>query len=122
LRLLHPLAVENRSPHQRPSSPDPSPPTTTPTTMTWLTNLTGFIAPFFIIMSPIISYGDQMISMQRNKSSAGFSLDIPLIMLVASLLRYALAYLLVRPDNPDAALRIPPPGLRESRANVLCLL
>lgn len=59
--------------------------------MTWLTNLTGFIAPFFIIMSPIISYGDQILSMHRNKSSAGFSLDIPLIMLVASFFRYAMA-------------------------------
>lgn len=56
--------------------------------MTWLTNLTGFIAPFFIIMSPIISYGDQILAMHRNKSSAGFSLDIPLIMLVASFFRY----------------------------------
>ncbi|KFG77683.1 PQ loop repeat protein [Metarhizium anisopliae] len=55
--------------------------------MTWLTNLTGFIAPFFIIMSPIISYGDQILAMHRNKSSAGFSLDIPLIMLVASFFR-----------------------------------
>ncbi|OAA51976.1 PQ loop repeat protein [Metarhizium rileyi] len=55
--------------------------------MTWLTDLTGFIAPFFIIMSPVISYGDQILAMQRNKSSDGFSLDIPLIMLVASFFR-----------------------------------
>ncbi|QUC18873.1 uncharacterized protein UV8b_03114 [Ustilaginoidea virens] len=55
--------------------------------MTWLTALTGFAAPFFIVMSPVISYGDQIVSMHRSKSSAGFSLDIPLIMLVASLLR-----------------------------------
>ncbi|KAG5990005.1 hypothetical protein E4U54_004193 [Claviceps lovelessii] len=55
--------------------------------MSWLTALAGFAAPFFIIMSPIISYGDQIMAMHRSKSSAGFSLDIPLIMLVASLLR-----------------------------------
>ncbi|KAH8805947.1 hypothetical protein F5884DRAFT_801189 [Xylogone sp. PMI_703] len=49
--------------------------------------ITGYIAPMFIIISPITSYADQTISMHRNKSSAGFSLDIPLIMLVASFLR-----------------------------------
>jgi hypothetical protein len=55
--------------------------------MGWLTDLTGILAPFFIIASPVLSYSDQALSMQRNKSSAGFSLDIPLIMLVASFLR-----------------------------------
>ncbi|PNP55090.1 hypothetical protein THARTR1_04779 [Trichoderma harzianum] len=55
--------------------------------MNWLATLTGYIAPLFLILSPIISYGDQAVSMQRNKTSAGFSLDIPLIMLVASLFR-----------------------------------
>lgn len=45
------------------------------------------LAPMFLIASPILSYSDQALSMQRNKSSAGFSLDIPLIMLVASFLR-----------------------------------
>ena len=55
--------------------------------MEWLRACAGYIAPFFIIMSPILSYSDQAISMRRNKSSAGFSLDIPLIMLVASLLK-----------------------------------
>ncbi|UKZ57855.1 hypothetical protein TrVGV298_011716 [Trichoderma virens] len=55
--------------------------------MNWLATLTGYIAPLFLILSPIISYGDQAISMQRKKTSAGFSLDIPLIMLVASLFR-----------------------------------
>jgi len=49
--------------------------------------ITGYIAPIFIIISPITSYADQTVSMHRNKSSAGFSLDIPLIMLVASLMR-----------------------------------
>ncbi|ROV90248.1 hypothetical protein VPNG_09901 [Cytospora leucostoma] len=55
--------------------------------MRWLTSLTGYIAPIFLIFSPILSYGDQAMSMHRNKSSAGFSLDIPLIMLVASFFR-----------------------------------
>ncbi|TAQ86440.1 hypothetical protein B7494_g5244 [Chlorociboria aeruginascens] len=49
--------------------------------------ITGVIAPIFIIISPITSYADQTYSIHRNKSSAGFSLDIPLIMLVASILR-----------------------------------
>jgi len=38
-----------------------------------------------IISSPITSYADQIYSIHRNRSSAGFSLDIPLIMLVASI-------------------------------------
>lgn len=49
--------------------------------------ITGYLAPMFIIISPITSYADQTYSIHRNKSSAGFSLDIPLIMLVASFLR-----------------------------------
>jgi len=49
--------------------------------------VTGFVAPIFIIISPITSYADQTYSIHRTKSSAGFSLDIPLIMLVASILR-----------------------------------
>jgi len=49
--------------------------------------ITGFVAPVFIIISPITSYADQTYSIYRTKSSAGFSLDIPLIMLVASILR-----------------------------------
>ncbi|KAK2775589.1 pq loop repeat protein [Colletotrichum kahawae] len=59
--------------------------------MHWLTSFvtsfTGYLAPIFLIMSPVLSYSDQALSMHRNKSSAGFSLDIPLIMLVASLLK-----------------------------------
>ncbi|KAH8664102.1 hypothetical protein BX600DRAFT_550205 [Xylariales sp. PMI_506] len=55
--------------------------------MPFLQRLAGFAAPLFLISSPIISYTDQAISMHRNKSSAGFSLDIPLIMLVASIFR-----------------------------------
>lgn len=49
--------------------------------------ITGYVAPVFIIISPITSYADQTLSIHKNKSSAGFSLDIPLIMLVASILR-----------------------------------
>ncbi|KAF1847722.1 PQ loop repeat protein [Cucurbitaria berberidis CBS 394.84] len=45
------------------------------------------IAPIFIATSPVTSYGDQIYSMHRSRSSAGFSLDIPLIMLVASILK-----------------------------------
>jgi hypothetical protein len=55
--------------------------------MGWLTTLSGYLTPAFLILSPVISYSDQAYSMYRARSSAGFSLDIPLIMLVASLLR-----------------------------------
>ncbi|KAK4157625.1 hypothetical protein C8A00DRAFT_40051 [Chaetomidium leptoderma] len=55
--------------------------------MGWLTTVSGFITPAFLILSPVLSYSDQAYSMYRTRSSAGFSLDIPLIMLVASLLR-----------------------------------
>jgi hypothetical protein len=60
--------------------------------MHWLATLTGYIAPLFLILSPIISYGDQAVSMHRKKTSAGFSLDIPLIMLVASFFRCVLLH------------------------------
>jgi hypothetical protein len=49
--------------------------------------ITGVVAPIFIIISPITSYADQTYAIHRTRSSAGFSLDIPLIMLVSSLLR-----------------------------------
>ncbi|KAI1339064.1 hypothetical protein F5Y15DRAFT_384698 [Xylariaceae sp. FL0016] len=55
--------------------------------MGFFTALAGYAAPMFLILSPILSYSDQAISMHRAKSSAGFSLDIPLIMLVASIFR-----------------------------------
>jgi hypothetical protein len=42
-----------------------------------------------LVLSPITSYADQIFSIHRSKSSDGFSLDIPLIMLVASILKYA---------------------------------
>jgi len=41
-----------------------------------------------LITSPLTSYLDQILSIHRNRSSAGFSLDIPLIMLVASILKW----------------------------------
>lgn len=46
------------------------------------------VAPLFIVTSPVTSYADQIWSMSKKRSSAGFSLDIPLIMLVASILKY----------------------------------
>ena len=55
--------------------------------MGWLTTLSGYLTPAFLILSPVLSYSDQAYSMHRARSSAGFSLDIPLIMLVASLMR-----------------------------------
>ena len=42
---------------------------------------------YSLVASPITSYADQIISMHRTRSSAGFSLDIPLIMLTASILK-----------------------------------
>jgi hypothetical protein len=61
----------------------------TPFKMGIVSFITGFVAPIFIIISPITSYADQTYSIHRTKSSAGFSLDITLIMLVASMLRCA---------------------------------
>ncbi|KAI1214884.1 uncharacterized protein F4807DRAFT_11743 [Annulohypoxylon truncatum] len=55
--------------------------------MTFLATLAGYAAPVFLIMSPILSYTDQAVAMHKARSSAGFSLDIPLIMLVASIFR-----------------------------------
>ncbi|KAJ5146444.1 uncharacterized protein N7515_001008 [Penicillium bovifimosum] len=46
-----------------------------------------YAAPVFLISSPITSYADQIVSIHRTRSSAGFSLDIPLIMLIASILK-----------------------------------
>ena len=40
-----------------------------------------------LMCSPVTSYADQIVAMHRSGSSAGFSLDIPLIMLTASLLK-----------------------------------
>lgn len=67
--------------------------------MRWFTSFAGYCAPLFLILSPILSYSDQALSMHRNKSSAGFSLDIPLIMLVASFFRW------VKAIPPSSGLR-----------------
>ena len=40
-----------------------------------------------LILSPLTSYTDQILSINRTRTSAGFSLDIPLIMLTASILK-----------------------------------
>jgi hypothetical protein len=40
-----------------------------------------------LMCSPVTSYADQIFSMHRDRNSAGFSLDIPLIMLTASILK-----------------------------------
>jgi solute carrier family 66, member 2 len=55
--------------------------------MTLLKWVITHIAPLFIVTSPVTSYADQIWSISKNRSSAGFSLDIPLIMLVASILK-----------------------------------
>ena len=39
------------------------------------------------MLSPLTSYTDQILSIHRTRTSAGFSLDIPLIMLSASILK-----------------------------------
>ncbi|KAI1615857.1 alpha 1,3-glucosidase [Exophiala viscosa] len=52
-----------------------------------LSVVVDYFAPVFLILSPITSYADQIFSIHRNKTSDGFSLDIPLIMLVASILK-----------------------------------
>lgn len=57
-------------------------------TMTLVKWVVTHVAPVFIVTSPVTSYADQIWSMSKKRSSAGFSLDIPLIMLVASILKY----------------------------------
>ncbi|KAI9834569.1 MAG: hypothetical protein M1819_002945 [Sarea resinae] len=54
-----------------------------------LIKLVTSISPIFLVASPVLSYSDQIWSIRKTRSSQGFSLDIPLIMLVASLLRIA---------------------------------
>ncbi|KAK6347136.1 hypothetical protein TWF696_007215 [Orbilia brochopaga] len=49
--------------------------------------IVDYVAPIFLVTSPVTSYADQIWSIHSQKSSLGFSLDIPLIMLVASILR-----------------------------------
>ncbi|KZF20329.1 hypothetical protein L228DRAFT_25991 [Xylona heveae TC161] len=45
------------------------------------------ISPLFLVISPITSYSDQIWSIHKTRTSQGFSLDIPLIMLVSCILR-----------------------------------
>src|SRR3569833_4498831 len=59
--------------------------------MRWLLSFTCYVASLFLILSPLLSNSDQALAMHRSRTSAGFSLDIPLIKLVASMLRCALA-------------------------------
>ncbi|CAZ83424.1 unnamed protein product [Tuber melanosporum] len=49
--------------------------------------LVSYVAPLFIVTSPLTSYADQIRNIHVTKSSRGFSLDTPLIMLIASILR-----------------------------------
>ena len=42
---------------------------------------------YSLVLSPIFSYTDQILSIHRTRTSAGFSLDIPLIMITASILK-----------------------------------
>ncbi|KAG0643038.1 hypothetical protein HOY80DRAFT_916829 [Tuber brumale] len=49
--------------------------------------LVSYVAPLFIVTSPLTSYADQIRNIHLTKSSRGFSLDTPLIMLIASILR-----------------------------------
>lgn len=74
--------------------------------MSFFTAFIGFLAPLFIALSPVLSYGDQALAMHRSKSSAGFSLDIPLIMLVASFLRYVIASARAPPTTSPRLLAI----------------
>ena len=41
-----------------------------------------------LITSPITSYAHQILSIHRDRTSAGFALEIPLIMLTASIMKY----------------------------------
>ncbi|MCJ1310534.1 hypothetical protein MMC25_004198 [Agyrium rufum] len=55
--------------------------------MAILQTLFSSFAPIFLVISPLTSYTDQILSIHRTRTSAGFSLDIPLIMLLASILK-----------------------------------
>ncbi|KAI4087590.1 MAG: hypothetical protein LQ344_006654 [Seirophora lacunosa] len=55
--------------------------------MAIISTLISYFAPIFLILSPFTSYTDQILSIHRTRTSAGFSLDIPLIMLTASILK-----------------------------------
>ncbi|MCJ1416344.1 hypothetical protein MMC32_002679 [Xylographa parallela] len=55
--------------------------------MAILARLISAFAPIFLVLSPLTSYTDQILAIHRTRTSAGFSLDIPLIMLTASILK-----------------------------------
>ncbi|KAH8146876.1 uncharacterized protein LAJ45_09250 [Morchella importuna] len=55
--------------------------------MNFLVLIVQKVAPIFLVTSPLTSYADQIRNIHITKSSRGFSLDTPLIMLVASILR-----------------------------------
>ena len=55
--------------------------------LTLLWNHTHNVFLDSLILSPVISYADQILAINRTRTSAGFSLDIPLIMLTASILK-----------------------------------
>ncbi|MCJ1382404.1 hypothetical protein MMC17_005517 [Xylographa soralifera] len=55
--------------------------------MAILSRMISAFAPIFLVLSPITSYTDQILAIHRTRTSAGFSLDIPLIMLSASILK-----------------------------------
>jgi len=55
--------------------------------MTIIELLVNYVAPIFLVTSPLTSYADQIWSIHSKRTSLGFSLDIPLIMLLASILR-----------------------------------
>ncbi|KAL9102027.1 MAG: hypothetical protein Q9163_002782 [Psora crenata] len=55
--------------------------------MAFLAPLISSLSPLFLILSPLTSYIDQILAINRNRNSAGFTLDIPLIMLTASILK-----------------------------------
>ncbi|KAL2054331.1 hypothetical protein ABVK25_005472 [Lepraria finkii] len=55
--------------------------------MAFIGALISSFAPIFLILSPLTSYTDQILSINRTRTSAGFSLDIPFIMLTASILK-----------------------------------
>jgi len=51
--------------------------------MAWFEQFVQVFTFVFFLTSPLTSYGDQIFAMHRRKSSAGFSIDVCGIMLVA---------------------------------------
>jgi len=63
--------------------------------MAWFQQFVAVFTFLFFLTSPLTSYGDQIFAMHRRKSSAGFSIDVCGIMLVAR-------YVPSLPDNPSS--------------------